>query len=239
MIIDIVAALVVVSSALISFMRGFIREVLTIAGVIGGVVAAILLGPVFVPMVRGWFGVVEDAEKPAKLFDIIPMEIVSDAVTYGVIFLTVVIVLSVLSHMMSGAAKAMGLGPVDRTLGVFFGIARGLLLLGLVYLPFHLLMGEKQKEDIFKDSQTHYFIEKVSTVMAQYLPESEDVEKKIDDTTGDLIKQKLEDQNLLGTPTKKEAAPPPDEKIEKSNGYKQDERQKMDSLFVEPVEVNE
>ena len=240
MIIDIVAVLVVLSSALISFMRGFIREVLTIAGVIGGVVAAVLLGPVFAPTVRGWFGVDEASEKPAKLFDIIPMDIVSDAVSYGVIFLIVVIVLSVLSHMMSGAAKAMGLGPVDRTLGVFFGIARGLLLLGVVYLPFHVLMGDEQKKDFFEDSQTHYFIEKVSGGMAEYLPESSEIEKKVDETTKDLIKQKLEEQNLLGS-SKKEPETPKEnlEPAKPDGGYEEDQRKKMNDLFVEPVTVNE
>ena len=44
--------------------------------------------------------------------------------------------------MLSGAVNAMGLGPVDRSLGVFFGVARALLLLGLVYLPFHLLLDD-------------------------------------------------------------------------------------------------
>jgi membrane protein required for colicin V production len=234
MIIDIVVAVVVLASALISFMRGFIREVLTIAGVVGGILAAVFMGPVFAPVVRDWFGVAEGSKD--KLFDIIPMEIVADATAYGVIFIAVVIVLSVLSHFISGAVKAMGLGPVDRTLGVLFGIARGLVLVGLFYLPFHVIMKQDKKEEFFKDSGTYYYLEKISGAMAQYLPESDDVKKTVDEKTDDLIKKKLEDQHLLGGDTKTdESAPETAKPEEKGEGYKDDQREKLDKLFNEPA----
>lgn len=240
MIIDIVVGLVVLSSALISFMRGFIREVLTIAGVVGGIMAAVFLGPVLAPIVRDWFGVSDGSSE--KLFDLVPMEIVADITAYGVIFLIVVIVLSVASHFLSGAASAMGLGPVDRTLGVFFGVARGLVLLGLLYLPFHLMMNDKKKEEYLSDSHTFYIVEKVSTVMAQYLPDSKDVKKEIDTKTDDLIKNKLQEQNLLGGNKKddsEKAAPAADTPpAPQGQGYDDEERKKLDKLFNEPV-VNE
>lgn len=240
MIIDIVVALVVLSSALISFMRGFIREVLTIAGVVGGILAAVFVGPSLAPTVRVWFGVGEgaDTENAKKLFDLIPMEVVADVTTYGAIFITVVIVLSVLSHFISGAVKAIGLGPVDRSLGVIFGVARALVLLGLFYLPFHFGMPERPKQEFFKDSQTHYFIEKIAIEMAAYLPESDEVKEETDD----LIKKKLEDQNLLGgkkrdpdaklsiTPLEDAPADTP-----AGEGYKDEEREKLDELFNEPA----
>ncbi len=226
MIIDIVVGLVVLASALISFMRGFIRETLTIAGVVGGILAAVFVGPAFAPIVRNWFGTGEGK----KLFDIIPMEIVADATAYGVIFIAVVIIISVISHFISGAAKAMGLGPVDRTLGVIFGVARALVLLGLVYLPFHLLMDNDRKQEFFADSKTHYFIEKISATMAAYLPESEETEKTIKDGAGDLFKKKLEEQDILGT-GKKEETP---DKTPVEEGYKDEQREKLDKLFDEP-----
>lgn len=231
MIIDIVVGVVVLASALISFMRGLIREVLTITGVVGGILAAVFVGPTLVPTVRDWFGVTEGSEE--MLFELIPMEIVADATTYGVIFIAVVIVLSVASHFISGAAKAVGLGPVDRTLGVAFGIARALVLLGLLYLPFHLMMDQEKKDEIFADSKTHYFIEKTSAVMAEYLPESEDVESDLKEEAGDMFKKKLEQQDLLGG--KKDDAPAEEKKPEEGPGYNDAEREKLDKLFNEPA----
>lgn len=233
MIVDIVVALVVLASALISFMRGFIREVLTIAGVIGGVVAAVLVGPSFAPLVRGWFGI-EDGKDVEKLFDILPMDIVADITAYGIIFIAVVIVISVVSHFVSGAAKAVGLGPVDRTLGVVFGVARALILLGLLYLPFHVLMPKERKPAFFEDSHTFYVIEKISNVMAGFLPESDDVKKQVDETTDDLIKKKLEEQDLLGTGKKKEDVAPAQPPAG-GEGYKDEEREKLDKLFSQPT----
>lgn len=233
MIIDIIVGLVVLASALISFMRGLIREVLTIAGVVGGILAAVFVGPVFAPIVRDWFGVTPDSEE--KLFDIVPMEIVADAVAYGVIFLIVVIVLSVASHFISGAARAIGLGPVDRTLGVFFGVARGLILLGLLYLPFHLIMSDDKKQEYLGDSHSFYIVEKISAAMAHYLPESDEVKEEIDAKTDGLIKQKLEEQNLLGGAKKEEPKPATETPAAQGEGYNDQQREKLDELFNEPV----
>lgn len=227
MIIDLIVAIVVIASALISFMRGFIREVLTIAGVVGGLLAAVFLGPVLAPSVRGWFGA--NDEDPKKIFDIIPVEIAADITTYGAIFILVVIVLSVISHFISGAAKAVGLGPVDRTLGVFFGVARALILLGLVYLPFHLLMDQDRKTEIFGNSNTHYIIEKISAAMAGYLPDADETKKDMENE----VKKRLEDQNLLGGAAKK-VEPEPDAASEGGAGYDAKEREKLDELFEEP-----
>lgn len=230
MIIDIIVGVVVLASALISFMRGFIREVLTIAGVIGGILAAIFVGPAFAPVVREWFGTGDGK----KLFDIIPMEIVADATAYGVIFIAVVIVISVVSHFTAGAAKAVGLGPVDRTLGLMFGVARALLLLGLVYLPFHLLMTQERKEEFFGASNTHYFIEKISGVMASYLPDSEEAEETIQkgkEDAGDLFKKKLQDSELLNSGKKDAEKPAP---APAEEGYQEEQREKLEQLFNEP-----
>ncbi|MFA5593311.1 MAG: CvpA family protein [Micavibrio sp.] len=224
MIIDIIVGIIVLASALIAFMRGFIREILTIAGVVGGILAAIFFGPALAPTVRGWFG----AGEGRKLFDIIPVEIAADATTYGVIFIAVVILISVVSHFTAGAAKAIGLGPIDRTLGVIFGVIRALVLLGLVYLPFHLLMNESRKEEFFSGSATHYYIEKIAGAMASYLPDSEEVEDK----TGDAIKKKLEEQNLLGGGRAKS---PPAGEAPKEEGYKEEQREKLEELFNDPA----
>lgn len=240
MVIDIVVGLVILASALISFMRGFIREVLTIAGVVGGVLAAIFIGPAFVPTMRSWFGI-EDGKDPGRLFDIIPMDIVAYATAYGIIFIAVVIVLSVASHLISGAAKAMGLGPVDRTLGVIFGVARALVLLGLFYLPFHIIMKPDRKEEVFKDSHSFYIVEKISDIMASYLPESDDIKQDVKETTDDLIKKRLEEQNLLGAPRKDTPAPAQEGLApapEQGEGYKEEQRETLDKLFSEPA-INE
>lgn len=242
MIIDIVVGVVTLLSALISFLRGFIREVLTIAGVVGGLVAAYFLGPSLAPIFKSWLGAGPDDE-PRKLFDIVPMGVVGDVAAYGAVFVIVVIILSVVSHFTAGAAKAMGLGPIDRTLGVIFGIARAIVLLGLLYLPFHLLMDQETKDGVFEGSRTHYIIEKTAEFMVQFLPESQQVEE----TAQDKIKEKLKEQDILKSDDKKAEEPVKDETPAATpvkpkpgtEGYEDGQREKLDQLFEQKPALNE
>ena len=243
MIIDLVVAAVAIISAIISFLRGFIREILTIAGVVAGFFAAVFFGPKLSPLFSKWLGVYENADgtpfeegqEVDKLFDMIPMNIVADVCAYATVFILVVIIISVISHFTSGAAKAMGLGPVDRTLGVIFGLVRGIVLLSLLYLPFHLLMDQESKTKHFADSKTHYYIEKTAKLMARYLPSSDAVKDKVDGATDqaeETIKDKLLQNNIL---------PNTDGAIEKiapqgksETGYEQQERGELEGLFEQP-----
>ena len=232
MIVDIVVGVVVLVSALISFMRGFIREVLTIAGVVGGILAAVFFGPPLAPTVRGWFGVVEDKDVDAgKLFGLIPMEFVADAVTYGAIFIIVVIILYIITHFISGAAKAVGLGPVDRTLGVVFGIARALVLLGLLYMPINVLIPQSNKEALFEGSATHGLIQEVSNAMAGFLPDYETVKQEADDQ----FKNKLQETDLLSGGKKDETIEVVPLDKQDQEGYQDEQRERLDELFSEPV----
>ncbi len=247
MIIDIVVGVVTLLSALISFLRGFIREVLTIAGVVGGLVAAYFMGPALAPIFKDWLNAGPDDE-PQKLFDIVPLSLVGDIAAYGAVFVIVVIILSVISHFTAGAAKAMGLGPIDRTLGVMFGIVRSVILLGLLYLPFHLLMDQETKDEIFAGSRTHYIIEKTADFMVKFLPESQQVEE----TAQDKIKEKLKEQDILRSDDDKKpdaaddkAVPPADGAATPgaakpgTEGYGEGQREKMDQLFEQKPAFNQ
>lgn len=237
MIIDLVVAAVVIISAIISFLRGFIREILTIAGIIGGLAAAYFFGPMLAPVFQSWFGVSE-SEDVGKLFDLIPMDILANVCAYAAIFILFVIIISVISHLTAGAVKAMGLGPIDRTLGVVFGIARAIVLLGLLYLPFHLLMNSETKSDIFEQSWTYVFIEKTAVFIAGFLPNSEEVEEKIEDVANEAngkLKDQLMDQDLLkGAEDKIKKIIPK----EGEAGYKDGAREELEQLFKEELPSN-
>jgi len=248
MIIDIIVAAVLILSAIISFFRGFIRETLTIAGVAGGGFAAITFGPMLSPTFQGWFGIVE-GEEVTKLFDIVPMTIIANLCAYAVIFVGVVIAISVISHFTAGAAKAMGLGPIDRTFGVIFGLIRGVLLLGLLYLPFHLLMDEAAKNKYFGDSQLHIYVEKTADFIAGFLPSSKEVEDTASDVVDSAvngvkdgtIKQQLFQNNMLsnGKDNQKKSVTPSVDKSTQDNhsaiGYDKIQRDALSDLMAEPT----
>ena len=233
MVFDLVVAAVIIISAIISFLRGLIREALTIAGMVGGLFMAYSFGDNLAPVFRDWF--IENQDEPGKLFGAIPMTIVADGTAYLSIFIVFVILISVASYFIGNAVKAMGLGPIDRTLGVVFGIIRAVLLLGLLYLPFHLLMEPEAKSEFFADSKTFSYIEKTASFMAGFLPSEEEVEDKIDNIDEDSIKEKLFENDFLSGGEKKE------ERSEKEpeTGYESDERQGLEELLIEESEPSD
>jgi membrane protein required for colicin V production len=235
MIVDIIVLAVLLVSAAIAFLRGFIREVLTIAGVVGGIAAAYAGGPILGVHMDRWLGIVE-GEEPKRLFDILPYTILSDILSYGIIFIVVVIVLSVLSHIIAESARAVGLGPIDRTLGVLFGLARGLILLGLLYLPVHLFTDVETKTRWFEGSRTHVYVEQTSQAMAAMIPDEamkkiEEDKKKFDE--GNATRETLQEKGLLpgGQPREGEPQQQLDQPQEGVGGYNEEFRQKMDQLF--------
>lgn len=238
MIIDIIVLAVLFISALIAFLRGFIRETLTIVGVVGATAAAFAGGPILAPLIRSWLGVTPGSTK--KLFDVLPYPLVADILAYGGTFVIVLITLSILSHFISEGAKKIGLGPVDRTFGVIFGLVRGVVLIGLLYLPVYLLVDQSQKERWFADSNTHFYMEKTAAWMAQYLPNS--AVAQMEQNVGNVqrtnnTRKTLQQMDILGggEPVQPvETAPQTDPR----NGYTEDFRNDMDRLFEQKTGGN-
>lgn len=228
MVFDIIVLIVVAASALLSFLRGFIREVLTIVGLMGGLAAAYYFGPSILPMMNNWLGVQEGVE-PERVMGILPYDMLAEILSYGLIFIVVAVVLSIVSHVVAEAARSIGLGAIDRTLGVIFGIGRGVLFISIFYLPFHVMMEKESKEKFFEGSRAFFYIEQVSAAMANYLPES--TVKKIEEdakTIQDGVKAK---EGLDALKNDQQTQEPQKTPSEKGNGYNEEFREQMDKLF--------
>lgn len=211
-IIDIAVVLIILVSAGVSFFRGFVREVLTIFGVLGGAFGAYMFGSKLSPVFRGWFGV-EEGKTPEKLFDLIPYTIVADVCAYAGIFIAIFLILQLVSYFMSASIKAIGLGPVDRSLGVAFGIARAMLFLGVIYLVLGGLIPDDNRQELLGKSKTIVYIEAVSDWMKGFIPSNSG--EKAQARAEDFTKDKLKEIQVLGV----EAA---DKAGEKANDIKQD-----------------
>jgi membrane protein required for colicin V production len=244
MVIDILVGVVLLISALISFLRGFIREVLTIFGTVGALAAAYYSGPVLEPLMRGWLGVVEGDPDPPELFDVVPYTIIAQILAYGSVFLLVLIVLSITSHILAEAVRKVGLGSVDRTLGIFFGLARGFIILSLIYIPLKLFAGPANIETWFAGSKTHMYIDLGADWLAQFLPENT---FSPDAAGGTDTRARLEQMKLLNPETAQKieealknglkpedilkSLPQGSEAAPAAKGYTEEFRKQMDALF--------
>ncbi|MGB1077223.1 MAG: CvpA family protein [Bdellovibrionales bacterium] len=226
---DVVVIVVLLVSAGVALFRGLIKEILTILGIVGGLAIAFFFGDDFVPMVEGWLGVVPD-EDPERLFGVLPYDLLAQILSYAGVCILFVIILNIISHFLSKAVSSSGLGPIDRTLGLIFGILRGVLLLGVLYLPVHLMAPEEKKTEWFEGSNMIFYLETTSAWLAGFLPQSTEKESESARTL-------LEGMDVLKSEDEEEIAPESDE-IKNSydvdgteEGYDGNERRGLDRLI--------
>lgn len=224
LILDGIVGLVLLFSVGIAFLRGFVREVLTIAGLIGGIICAFLFGASIEPSVANMLGVsADDAE---KLISPIPNDFIVKGLAYGGIMLAVVIVLSVASFFISKKLKDTGLGPIDRTLGVFFGLARAVLVLGFLYLPFYLTLESSKRDEIFSKSISHVYVEWSAAGVKTLLPENlvpEKVKQQSQSELANFTREKLQEIDVL-----KDTQP---KALKTDQGYEDQSRNDLDALI--------
>lgn len=175
LILDCIVLVIVLISAGVAFLRGFVREVLTIVGLVGAALMALTAGPALTPGIHDWLAsdlpADADVEK-AKLWGYIPFDIAAAGISYLGLFIVTLIILSIISHFITKTVHAVGLGPIDRSFGVIFGMVRGFILVGLLYLPFHILMEPDEKEDWFGTAHSISYVEYSSDLMLGFMPDS-------------------------------------------------------------------
>jgi membrane protein required for colicin V production len=116
--VDALVLLVLACSALIAFMRGFVREALGLCAWAGAIYVAIALFAAARPQAR----------------HLISNPDIADPVAFGVVFLLALIVFSVLAGLAARMVRGSGLGGLDRTIGLLFGLLRGAVLVSATYI---------------------------------------------------------------------------------------------------------
>ena len=105
-------------SILLSILRGFLRETLSLAGWVAAFFVAKLYTLQLAPM----------------LPQAIPGESLRLLAAFLILFLITLLISSLLAIALAEVFKKIGLGWLDRMLGAFFGLARGVLIVGVIVL---------------------------------------------------------------------------------------------------------
>lgn len=192
--IDSIVLIIMLLSAVFAFFRGFVRELLTIVNLVGAAVAAWAFADDMLPVTDGWFNVdrslpAEELDKLPKVFGVVPPELMSGFLSYAVVFFGVFIVLSLAAMSISGAVKALGLGPIDKILGFVFGAARGFLIVFLVYLPFGYFMQFEELPGWAKNTVSVPLLEKAYVTFEERSAEGTEELKE----AGDKLRDRVED----------------------------------------------
>ena len=112
---------VVALSTLLALGRGFVKEVLSVLGWVGAAVATFLIF-FYVPQVRDF------ARKQ------IAEEVFADIAAAVAIFTVSLLLLGMVNHAISSRVQGSALGPLDRSLGLVFGLLRGIVLVALAHM---------------------------------------------------------------------------------------------------------
>ena len=171
---DIILLLVMLVSGLLAMIRGFMREILSIGA--WGVAALVTLYsyPRVLPLAKQYFN----------------SDSVAAAVSAGGVFLTTLLIVSIITARVSDMVLDSRVGALDRTLGFLFGLARGLVIVVVAFLFFAWLVPDRSQPEWVRSAKSKLVLQNTGQWLMSMLPD--DPESTI---LKRLKKPKLEDQD--------------------------------------------
>lgn len=152
---DIAVIAVLLISGLFAMMRGLVHEVLSVTAWVGAALATLYGLPLAQPVARQY---IETAW-------------VADVAAGAAIFLTTLVVLSLLTHAVAKRVRDSALNSLDRSLGFVFGVGRGALLVSLAYILGLWLMDSGDQPPWMAEAKTRPMMEYGAVLLQSALPD--------------------------------------------------------------------
>ena len=152
---DLIVIVVIGLSALLSFFRGFAREILSLGAWIGASIIALYS----FPTVSKW---IEPQVKNAA--------VASGLASIGVFMIALVVISILTGILLKFVKKGSEVGFLDNIVGLVFGVARGILLVSIGYFVMTLVMNEKDYPAWLKESVTQPYVAKSARWVASMTP---------------------------------------------------------------------
>lgn len=155
-----VAAILFIS-AVLAYSRGFVREILSIAGWIGAGIVAFYFSPQVVPLIQ---------EIPVL------NDIIGDNCELGIlaafagVFAIALVIIALFTPLVSGAVQKSALGSLDGGLGFLFGLIRGVLLIVVALVAYDFFIAGGEGFPVIEDSKTVVILAEQQESMKEYIP---------------------------------------------------------------------
>lgn len=146
---------VIVLSGYFAYSRGFVREALSIAAWINASFVAVYTFPYVLPLFE----------------KVLPKGIVANVSAGAVVFILALMVLHMISNALAKRVKDSALSPVDRTFGLLFGLARGMILVCLGYIALAwVLPAGKDQPRWFAQARSVPYLEAGAGKLRSFIP---------------------------------------------------------------------
>lgn len=136
-IIDGALAVIIALSALLAYSRGFVREMMAIAGWIGATIIAFIYADAAQPLVRQIPQVGDFLGKNCELLII---------ASFAVVFAVALLVVSFFTPLLSSLIQRSFLNNVDQIAGFLFGVLRGVLLIAVAFFIYDTFLSAQNLE---------------------------------------------------------------------------------------------
>ena len=152
---DIFLLVVMLVSGLLAMVRGFMREILSIASWVIAAIATLYLYARLLPFAKSYFN----------------NDIVAAVVVIAGVFLGTLIVVSVITVRISDMILDSRVGALDRTLGFLFGLGRGLIIVVVAFLFFSWLVPDRSQPEWIKTAKSRVVLQGTGNWLLSMLPE--------------------------------------------------------------------
>ena len=212
---DLALFAVVVVSAIIAYLRGFVREVFSLASWIG---AAIVAWVAFNPL-------------SAMLSQYIQPALLARIAAGAGSFIAALVLLSIVAGRIAGRIERSGHSALDRALGFLFGLIRGTVIISALYLVGSRIVPPQDQPVWVREARSVPLIEAGARQLEQLLPQ------RIADygtSEADRLQREIErieaGQRLYEKLERPEAEPETAAKTP-LKGYKEQDRRDLDRLI--------
>ncbi len=153
--VDVIILIGIALSMLVAFIRGFVKEMLSILGLVFFIALSAYLAPVLLPWMNQYI------ESKTLSYVVIVLSIM--AIFYAVWIIS--------TDKLIAKIRTSTLSFMDRLFGLLFGFLRAILILGFCFLVVKIILPDELKEGPLKESQYFMMAEGCSDLIEKMLPE--------------------------------------------------------------------
>jgi membrane protein required for colicin V production len=207
---------VIALSAVFAFARGFVRETLSIVAWVGAALITLYgFNEVYSLVIR-----------------LVTTPLLADLVAGFGLFVVSLIAFTIVTGYVARLVNSTSLSPIDRTLGLAFGLVRGAAFVSLAYLVLDVSLPQNDRPGWIRQAKSEPFLAQGADMLRSVLPQSLPLKSAAAaDGTERALERAREAQRAMRALSSPTAPSPAKPGQDQAPNYKPGDRRDMDRLI--------